>query len=69
MIEIPWSNLEAATLRRMLEEIVTRDGTDYGAVEVDIGRRIEQAMQALRQGRAQLVWDEATETASLLERR
>ena len=34
-MHIPWDALDAETLTRLLSEIVTRDGTDYGAVAAE----------------------------------
>lgn len=66
MIEIPWRNLPEETLFRLLEEIVTRDGTDYGEQEKSVETRLKQAQSSLQQGRAVLVWDQDSETASLV---
>jgi uncharacterized protein YheU (UPF0270 family) len=68
MIEIPWQNLPEETLSRMLEEIVTRDGTDYGAQERPVSARLEEAKTSLREGKALLTWDEESESASLIDR-
>lgn len=69
MIQIPWQSLDTDTLSRLLEEIVTRDGTDYGVNEKSTWERLQQARSALETGRAVLVWNEETETASLVEYR
>ena len=69
MIEIPWQNLPEATLQRLLAEIVTRDGTDYGDRERSEHSRVEEAQCNLREGRAVLVWNSETESASLVDRR
>jgi len=65
IMQIPYKRLTPALLHELLREIVTRDGTDYGAVEVPAEERVAQAVRALEQGRAVLHWDAATETASL----
>lgn len=69
MIEIPWQSLDPETLEALLEEIVTRDGTDYGAKELSKEQKTVEARHNLEAGRAVLVWDEATETSSLIDRR
>ncbi len=66
MVEIPWKSLEETTLRRLIEEIVTRDGTDYGASEIAVETRIAQALNQLVKGSARLVWDEDSASASLV---
>jgi len=67
-MEIPWQELEPDTLRRLLSEIVTRDGTDYGLIEKSTAEKIEVARKALQTGRARLFWDEETGTAALLDK-
>lgn len=65
-VSIPWDSLEPDTLERLLSEIVTRDGTDYGAVETPTETRINRALKDLQWGRASLFWDPETETTALL---
>ena len=65
-VSIPWDSLEEETLERLLSEIVTRDGTDYGAVETPTEARIQRALKDLQRGRATLFWDPETETTALL---
>lgn len=67
-MEIPWRELDQNTLERLLSEIVTRDGTDYGREERSTMSKIKAAMRALETGSAVLAWDEETETAALLTR-
>lgn len=68
MIAVPWESLPPDTLDSLLEEIVTRDGTDYGAVEKSTAHKRMRARQQLEAGLAVLVWDSRTSTASLLAR-
>lgn len=67
-MEIPWQELEPETLQRLLSEIVTRDGTDYGRVEKSTLAKIDAARKALQDDRARLFWDEETGTAALVEK-
>ena len=68
MIEIPWQSLPVQTLDAMLEEIVTRDGTDYGAVEKSTAQKLLAARHQLQAGHVLLLWNDATESASLVSR-
>ena len=52
----------------MLSELVTRDGTDYGAVERTTEAKVAAALRQLQKGSAVLYWDEESESASLLSR-
>lgn len=65
-MQIPHHTLEPKTLRRLLSEIVTRDGTDYGDIECSTAEKIDAALHALDTGAAQLLWDAESESASLL---
>ena len=44
--EVPLEALEPATLRRLAEEFVTRDGTDYGLRERSLEEKVEGLMEA-----------------------
>ena len=68
MIVIPWQSVPADTLDAMLEEIVTRDGTDYGAVEKSTAQKQLTARRQLEAGYVLLLWNDETESASLVSR-
>jgi len=59
---IPHQELEPSTLRKVVEEFVTRDGTDSSSVET----RIETVLQQLKNGRAELHFDDDTKTTNIL---
>lgn len=65
---VPWEEIADDTLERLLEEYVSRDGTDYGEVEVSISRRVQQVREALRRRQLVVWFDEASESATLLAR-
>lgn len=65
-MKIPWQQLPSDTLEKMLEEIVTRDGTDYGVAEKTTAQKVKSALGQLASGRAHLFWDSELESASLL---
>ena len=61
-MRIPQTQLSPATLRAVVEEFVTRDGTDYSMVE----RRIENVLHQSDAGRLELHFDAETETCNIL---
>ncbi len=63
---IPEQTLEKEVLERLLEEIVTRDGTDYGEQELSTADKVKNALRALEVGRMKLLWDAEAESASLV---
>ena len=65
VIKIPVNRLSPETLERVLEEFVTRDGTDYGKTEVPLETKIRQNKYQLEAGAAILVFDEKTETCNI----
>jgi uncharacterized protein len=65
---IPYESLANEVLTRLLEEIVTRDGTDYGLVETATSEKIDAALMKLKQGKSVLLWEEETESASLVSK-
>ncbi|WP_321493385.1 YheU family protein [uncultured Desulfobacter sp.] len=65
-IKIPYDQLSPEALHGVIEEFVTRDGTDYGEVEVPLGTKIAQVLAHLRSGKAVIVFDQETETCTVL---
>jgi hypothetical protein len=59
---IPHQEIEPSTLRKVVEEFVTRDGTDSSSVEP----RIEAVMKQLKNGQAELHFDNDTKTTNIL---
>lgn len=64
-VELPLDALDPQTLHRVAEEIVSRDGTDYGAVEKTLEEKVENLLRELRAGRAALWFDPETSTTSV----
>ena len=65
-MEIPLDQLSPDALRSLVEEFVTRDGTDYGAVERSVDDKIEHVMRQLDAGDARIVFDPETQTANIV---
>jgi uncharacterized protein len=59
---IPHTRLSPATLRAVVEEFVTRDGTDHSS----IARRIESLLQQLDSGRVELHFDQDTHSCNMV---
>ena len=64
---IPWQRLESQVLNTLLEEVATRDGTDYGVEEMSTAEKVEELRMQLRTGRVLLVWDEESETGNIVD--
>ena len=61
-MRIPHTKLSPTTLRAVVQEFVTRDGTDYSSVE----RRIENVLRQLEAGRVALHFDDQTKTCNIV---
>lgn len=68
MIEIPPSRLEPALLEAIIETFVLREGTDYGAEEISLERKIAQVKRQIERGQVVIVFDEDSESCNLLRR-
>lgn len=67
-MDIPHHRLSASALRGLVEEFVTRDGTDYGETEVPLERKVSEVMRLLERGEARVVFDPGTQTSSIVPR-
>ncbi|PYF81789.1 MULTISPECIES: YheU family protein [Marinomonas] len=63
---IPYDSLAADTLATILDDIVSRDGTDYGDYDLSVAQKREQALRALRNGEAVLLFDTESETIKMI---
>jgi uncharacterized protein len=68
MTEVPYTALSADALRGLIEEFVTRSGTDYGDREVSLDEKIADVMRQLERGEVQIVFDAATESTNIVPR-
>ncbi len=62
---IPVNKLSAKALQGVIEEFISRNGTDYGAMEASLETSIRQARAKLESGSAVLVFDDETETTNI----
>ena len=69
IVEVPASQLSPETLRALVEEFVTRDGTDYGRSEKSIEQKVADVMRQLARGDVKIVFDQDTQTANIVVRR
>lgn len=67
-MEVPYQHIAIETLDALIEEFVSRDGTDYGAIELTLEQKLEQVKCLLKQDKAVIWFDDATETISIFHR-
>jgi len=66
-MKIPFDQLSLEALHGVIEEFVTRDGTDYGEVEIPLEIKINQVLNQLKSGKAVIVFDPESETCNILK--
>ena len=63
---IPYDQLSQETLDALLEEFITREGTDYGAVEIPLDVKLNQLIRQIKKGEVLIVFDSASESTTLM---
>jgi len=64
--ELSPDQLSPRALRGLVEEFVTRDGTDYGAVERSVEDKIARVEAQLASGDVRIVFHPGTESANIV---
>ena len=62
---IPVNRLSQEALQGVIEEFISRNGTDYGAVEACPETSFKQVKYKLEKGLAVLIFDDETETTNI----
>ena len=68
-LEIPFEQLSEQALNGVLEEYITREGTDYGMVERSVESQLDSARALLTSGKVVIVFDEVSERCQIVESR
>jgi uncharacterized protein YheU (UPF0270 family) len=66
---IPYEQLSSDALQGLIEEFITREGTDYGIEEVSLTTKVEQVKNQLQRREVVVVFDSASESVTILSRR
>lgn len=65
-VEVPHAQLSPDALRGLVEEFVTRAGTDYGRREKTLEEKVADVMRQLERGEAKIVFDLESRTANIV---
>jgi uncharacterized protein YheU (UPF0270 family) len=66
-VVVPMTALPPETLRALVEEFVTRDGTDYGTYERSLDDKVRDVMRQLARDDARIVYDPASQTTNIVD--
>lgn len=65
-VEIPFEKLSREALEGLVEAFVLREGTDYGDREWSLAEKMNQVIAQLRAGTAVIVFEEKTESCTII---
>lgn len=65
-VDVPYSALSEEALTGVIEEFVTRAGTDYGAVERTLAEKVADVRRQLVRGEATIVFDPESATVGIV---
>ena len=67
-VKVPHGALQPATLESLVEEFVTREGTDYGEREHTFEEKKASVMRLLAAGEVDILFDPESETTTMVRR-
>ena len=67
-VKIPYDQLSQEALKGVIEEFVTRNGTDYGETQIPLETKIAQVLKQLESKDAFIVFDHQSETSTILQK-
>ena len=65
-MKIPWQSLSKPALDGLIEEFVSREGTEYGFEDVDMDTKVRQVLSQLQAGKAGVFYDDESGTTSIM---
>lgn len=65
---VPPDQLNEETLSSVIREWLMRQGEDWGLTDNSLDSAIDQARQALADGKLILLWDESTESLNIVSK-
>ena len=63
---IPYQNLSDEALQALIEDFVTRDGTDYGKIEMSMQEKSAHLLSLLKKGELLITYDEELQSCGLV---
>ncbi len=67
-VDVDYRTLSRRALRGLIEEFITRAGTDYGVREVSLVDKVKDVERQLTSGEARIVFDTVDECANIVPR-
>jgi uncharacterized protein YheU (UPF0270 family) len=64
-MNIPFQDLKVETLTAIVEEFISREGTDYGDHETSLEQKVQQVMNQLQRGKIVVTFDPESQSCDL----
>lgn len=68
-MEIPHSQLSDEALRAIIEEFISREGSEYGLIEYSFEEKVSHVINQLERGEVVVTFDAVSETCNLMPSR
>ncbi|MBE0596811.1 MAG: YheU family protein [Desulfuromonadales bacterium] len=65
-VDVPYDRLDPETLRRLIQEFVTRDGFDWGETGGTLEDKVREVLHQLRSKQVKVVFDLTSQTANIV---
>ncbi len=66
LVIIPYDQLSSDALSGLIEEFITREGTEYGDREFSLEEKVTQVRSQLKSGKAVITYDERNQTCNIV---
>jgi uncharacterized protein len=67
MMKIPYEQLKTETLYALIEEFVSREGTEYGEYDIPMDEKVEQVLTQLKDGKVHIVFDDKSNSCNIIQ--
>ena len=67
LVDIPYQSLSSQVVRKIIEDFVLEEGTDYGVYQFNLEEKVGHVMRQLEAGRAKIVYDAKREKAYIVK--
>jgi len=66
LVDVDYKLLSTEALRGLIEEFITREGTEYGHLEFSLDDKVHQVERQLALGEVKIVFDSVDERANIV---
>lgn len=65
-VDVPYQQIDPETLRRIIQEFVSRDGADWGDAGCALDDKVDQVLQQLLHKQVKVVFDLRSQTVNIV---